>query len=86
METLLFFNESRVFHQGEGAAWYQGQVDLLCPMLFLRAAAEREGSPGTLLSSQNPNVKMGVGQGEQGAFHPQNRNCGEQRHAKHECT
>lgn len=60
-------------------------MDLLYPMLVLQAAAEREENSWTLLSPQNPNLKVGVGQGEQGAFHPQNRNCGEQGHTKHEC-
>lgn len=47
--------------------------------------AEAEGSSGTLLSSQNPNFKMGALRVEQGAFHSQNRNCGEQGRAEQEC-
>lgn len=39
----------------------RGQAGPPCPALVPQGAAETEGSPGTLLSPQNPSFKMGEG-------------------------
>lgn len=49
------------------------------------AAAEMEGNSGTPPDPSEPQLQEGREGVEQGAFHPQNRNCGEEECAKEEC-
>lgn len=63
----------------------RGQADLPCPALVLQRLCRDGGNLRYPPVPSKPQLEDGRGGTEQGAFHPQNRNCGEQGHAKQEC-